>query len=172
MAVAGFVITCSSCRVLSISFLNDDTHACRVCVDCLHQAMQVIQKRETRHLSSLLHLCTHGSGPLRQHSVWQSLPSVWQHQFGKCRHECTCIVRRAMPQTLVPKSFFCRDNPSNTQCQRAEMNRTTEKIAVGEHSEQVRAHTGCKTSAKNDHAANLHTVTLMAPIGMRPRKRL
>ena len=46
MAVAGFVITCSSCRVLSTSFLNDDPHAGRVCVDCLHQTMQAIQKEK------------------------------------------------------------------------------------------------------------------------------
>jgi hypothetical protein len=54
----------------------------------------------------------------------------------------------------------------------AEMNRTTEKIDVGKHSEQVRAHTFCKTSPKKSLAASLHTVMLMETIGMMPRKRL
>jgi hypothetical protein len=73
---------------------------------------------------------------------------------------------------LCSNQFAAKGTASNAQWQRAKMNRTTEKIAVGEHSEQVRAHTGCKTSAKKDHAANLHTVTLMETIGMMPRKRL
>ena len=172
MAVAGFVITCSSCRVLSISFLNDDTHACRVCVDCLHQAMQVIQSER----QGTPVVCCTSARMARDHcgnpQCGRVCPQYGNLSLASAAMNVDASSGVLCHRHLCPNQFAGRGNPSNTQCQRAEMNRTTEKNAVGEHSEQVRSHTGCKTSAKKDHAANLHTVTLMAPIGMRPRKRL